>query len=48
MYIVGETGEGEIETDDGPIKYQFEYPKKFTTKEALKFESKEIEDFCLN
>ena len=48
LFVVGEAGEGEILTDDGPVKYQYEYPKIYSAAEALTFETEEIKNYCLN
>ena len=47
LFVVDESGDGEIETDEGSVKYQYEYPKKFSANEILTFDTEEIENYCL-
>ena len=48
LYIVGESGEGEIDTPDGPVKYQYQYPKRWPLEEMIAYETEELKDSILN
>jgi len=46
-YIVGESGEKEIETEKGLKTYKYEYPKIFSYLEIMEFETDELKDFIM-
>ena len=47
-YVIGSTGEATMETSNGPVTYQFEFPKEYgmdKMDELIKFETDDIKDF---
>ena len=49
LYTVAESGEGEVENDDGETKkYQYKIPKAWSYDTMFNFETDEIKDFFLN
>ena len=41
-YLVGEHGEAEIDTAEGPVKYEYQFPKRLEYDEMVQFESEEL------
>ena len=46
-YLVGEYGEAEVETAEGPVKYEYQFPKRLEYHEMVQFESEELKQEIL-